>query len=78
MRMNVSGMRTAGFEGFVHFANLAKQTSASPLGVPDVPGVYAVVRTAEDPPVFLPTGTGGHFKGRNPNVSPDILAAQVG
>jgi hypothetical protein len=32
------------------------------------PGVYAVVYPFETEPVFLPEGTGGRFKGRDPNV----------
>lgn len=32
------------------------------------PGVYAVVYPFETEPAFLPVGTGGRFKGKDPNV----------
>jgi len=38
-------------------------------GVPDQPGVYLVVWPYDTlPVVFLPSSTGGHFKGRNPTA----------
>lgn len=76
MEMTISGLTTAGFEGFVRFAELQKQSHSFPQGAPDVPGVYAVVRESAGQPLFLSTGTGGHFKGRNPNVGVDVLEAK--
>lgn len=35
-----------------------------------------MVREYTVPPLFLSTGTGGHFKGRNPNVGVDVLEAK--
>lgn len=41
--------------------------------VPKVMGVYVVLRPSDDLPEFLENGTGGHFKGKNPNVSAETL-----
>jgi hypothetical protein len=54
-----------GFEGFESIASLRKTRLAH---VPDVPGVYLVLRPALTAPTFLPTSTGGHFRGRDPTV----------
>lgn len=32
-------------------------------------GVYFILRTSSEAPSFLTVGTGGHFKGKNPNVT---------
>lgn len=76
MKMTASGLAAAGFEGFFPFNSLVKQTPSQLDGVPDDPGVYAVVREAAGPPTFLATGTGGHFKGRDPNVDVEVLEAK--
>ena len=36
--------------------------------LPDTPGVYIIALHDICSPVFLPIGTGGFFKGKNPNV----------
>lgn len=61
----ISQYRDAGFEGFIPVSLL--KNSASVL--PDVGGVYIAIRNAETKPQFLEVGTGGFFKGKNPNVS---------
>lgn len=43
--------------------------------VPDIKGVYFIVKPSGFQPKFLAEGTGGHFKGRNPNVTLDELRA---
>lgn len=55
------------FSGWVRFADLPDSD------VPREPGVYVVVRDADDPPRFLNDSPPGHFKGRNPTVSVDEL-----
>ena len=62
---SVTGLRRQGFKGFttVKDLRLAVQTI-----VPDAPGVYLFLRIRVSPPVFLETGTGGFFKGKDPNV----------
>lgn len=59
-----------GFVGFVPFDALPA------TGVPTAPGVYAVLRTSGAPPTFTETSGAGRFKGKDPSVSPDVLAAK--
>lgn len=54
-----------GFEGFIPVSILRDDTSVLPEGV----GVYVVIRDSKTAPRFLEKGTGGLFKGKNPNVS---------
>lgn len=58
-----------GFSGFAPFASLPID------GLPRGPGVYAVVRPSHEPPVFRPENPAGWFKGRNPSVDVQRLAA---
>src|SRR5690242_11754178 len=58
-----------GFTGFVPFAALPASD------VPAGPGVYVVYRGSTAPPRFVEVGSGGRFKGRDPNVTGDRLAA---
>lgn len=41
--------------------------------VPATPGVYFVLANKDFPPDFLKEGTGGRFKGKNPNVDIERL-----
>lgn len=59
-------LRQKGFTGFVTIRDLTAHALAD---VPDVPGVYAVLRERPVGPVFLAESCGGHFKGKNPTVS---------
>ena len=77
---SIEDLKKAGFKGFVPVSQLKsdgihaycdRQADAEL----DRPGVYMVVRTGDSEPVFVPEGSGGHFKGRNPNVSVDELRA---
>lgn len=42
--------------------------------VPQEKGVYVITRTTTDAPTFCEVGTGGFFKGKDPNVSIEELA----
>lgn len=44
--------------------------------LPNQPGVYAVIRKNTDAPVFVKPGTGGYFKGEDPNVEIETLQAK--
>lgn len=63
---SVPGLRRLGFEGYRTVAN---QRGEGLDDVPEEPGVYLVIRTNNTPPCFLDVGTGGRFKGKDPNVS---------
>lgn len=41
--------------------------------IDDVPGVYLILRRSIEPPIFLEKGTGGEFKGIDPNVPVGLL-----
>ena len=62
---SVSGLQSLGFEGFRTVASLRDEGLD---GIAAEPGVYLVIRCNTLPPRFLAAGTGGHFKGQNPNV----------
>ena len=58
-----------GFNGFITVSDLMHDINA----VPTTPGVYAVMRKNDDKPTFLNKGTGGFFKGKDPNVDIEKL-----
>lgn len=61
----VEDLKHAGFAGFISVEYLRTDTSVIPACV----GVYMVVRTMECTPEYLEVGTGGFYKGKNPNVA---------
>lgn len=63
-------------EGFGGYKSFASLRAAAFVGVPRGGGVYIIVRRATDDPVFLTESCGGHFKGRNPAVACELLAAK--
>ena len=66
MKFNtIDDLKAAGFEGFIPVAQLQTDSTA----IPRTAGVYMVVYTGENMPEFLSRGTGGFFKGKDPNVS---------
>lgn len=65
----IEQLKEDGFEGFVPVHSLRESLRA----VPKVMGVYVVLRTNDKLPEFFETGTGGAFKGKNPNESIDKL-----
>ncbi len=64
-------IKKAGFLGFRTIEELQK--GVSPLF--PVKGVYMVLNVCQTQPAFLQEGTGGYFKGKNPNVSLETLEA---
>ncbi|MFD1722875.1 hypothetical protein [Amnibacterium endophyticum] len=56
-----------GFAGFVPFSQLPE------AGVPQAPGVYAVLRTSGAAPMFMRESSGGRFKGKDPAIAPEAL-----
>lgn len=63
--VRVEELEELGFQGF-HAIERLRQTRC--LEVPELPGVYTVVRRTPDPPRFLSPSPGGHFKGKDPTV----------
>ena len=64
--MNRELLQVQGFEGFKTMGELMDGARTQ---IPARIGVYVVLRESEAAPQFLSEGTGGFFKGRNPNVS---------
>jgi hypothetical protein len=64
-----NAMREAGFTGFRTVNELWRDSSV----IPKVKGVYFVLYPGREMPEFEEIGTGGYFKGREPNVPLDVL-----
>lgn len=69
---NLEVIKNEGFKGFQTIEYLRKNKSS----IPQSQGVYLVLRFNSNIPDFLEIGTGGFFKGKNPNVSQEILKAK--
>lgn len=65
MTTEIENYKNEGFAGFIPVAELRGNTKV----IPESGGVYIVVRESDTTPEFLIEGTGGFFKGENPNVS---------
>lgn len=63
--------KKAGFSGFRKIGDLFVDSSMIPAGQ----GVYLVLNADNWPAEFMAVGTGGYFKGKNPNVSIHELRA---
>ncbi len=63
----------AGFTGWRTWADLRASAFED---IPRLDGTYLVYRPSAKPPTFLAIGTGGRFKGRDPNVSLATLKAK--
>ena len=67
------GLEAAGFDGFVDARQLRDSRLAA---VPQLPGVYVVLRVADAAPDFLSISVGGRFKGSDPTVPTQVLRAK--
>lgn len=70
--VSIDSLREHGFEGFLTVTELAECYRE----IPDKMGVYLVVTPDGFAPQYAERGTGGFFKGRDPNVSAAILSAE--
>ncbi|GAA4465491.1 hypothetical protein GCM10023093_17780 [Nemorincola caseinilytica] len=68
---SIDDIKAYGFIGFKTVADLILDSSC----LPNQMGVYFVLHMGKKPPMYLPVGSGGHFKGKDPNVSTDVLRA---
>jgi len=75
MFTSVDNLRRAGFTGFISIRELRESKLERVPGDPGDIGVYLVLRVQEGIPAFIEKSTGGHFKGRDPNVPRDILSS---
>ena len=66
---NIGAIEKYGFLGFKKLSDVFNNNSS----IPDIKGIYMILYTDPNTPEFLITGTGGHFKGRNPNISMQAL-----
>ncbi len=65
----IESIKQVGFVGFRTIASIQKDYSI----LPKIKGAYLIVKPDSKQPKFLEIGSGGHFKGRNPNVPIDTL-----
>lgn len=71
MKDEIQMYKDNGFSGFKSVESLLNDKSV----LPEDPGVYIVIRDQKTAPVFLKKGTGGFFKGEDPNVEISTLQA---
>src|SRR5579859_4525814 len=67
MKMNFKDLTQLQAEGFQGFKT-KKELFVEDTCIPMVKGVYLVLSNQRKTPVFLKRGSGGFFKGRDPNV----------
>ena len=68
---DIEEIKKAGFTGFKKMSELFADNSL----IPRTKGVYFVLNLDNKPIEFLTVGTGGRFKGKNPNISIGELKA---
>lgn len=61
---DIDEIKKAGFIGFITMRELFLDSSV----LPNNNGVYLVLNIDNKPGEFLTVGSGGHFKGKNPNI----------
>jgi len=61
---------SSGFKGFIRIGELMERGCS---GIDNAPGVYLILRRSAEPPIYLEKGTGGWFKGIDPNVPVSVL-----
>jgi hypothetical protein len=66
---DIDEIKNAGFVGFKKMSELFLDSST----LPNCNGVYLVLNHDNRKAEFLTTGSGGHFKGKDPNVSLIVL-----
>jgi len=62
---SINGIKKAGFVGFKTMQELFIDNSL----IPTIKGVYLILYLDEKAPLYLKKGTGGYFKGKDPNIS---------
>ncbi|MBS3910169.1 MAG: hypothetical protein KGZ93_11220 [Actinobacteria bacterium] len=62
---DMSEIKRIGFVGFKTMSELFADSSV----IPKIKGIYVVLCVDGKKPEFLKVGTGGHYRGKNPNIS---------
>ena len=70
--MNFSSITTIKSEGFQGFYSVSQLNKNSSL-IPDEKGVYLILYNMQTTPIFINPGSGGFFKGKDPNVPTETL-----
>lgn len=66
---NVESLKESGFGGFNEISELI----LNPSSIPKIKGVFIVLRPSNSNVEFVENGSGGFYKGMNPNVEISIL-----
>lgn len=66
---NYEELKSSGFEGFKILKVLIEDTSI----IPNVMGIYLLLYLNQSSTSFLEKGTGGFYKGKDPNVPISVL-----
>ena len=61
---------------FIGFVSVAELWGGAAKAIPFAKGVYMVVHPVKNRPKFLEIGTGGYFKGMNPNKTVTVKAGK--
>ncbi len=70
---SIDDIINSGFSGGQRIKHFIEQGLGA---IPRGKGVYIIARDTTSPPVFINPGTGGYFKGKDPNVSEDELKSK--
>ncbi len=62
-----------GFLGIIGCETIGQMQANGCKNVPNEKGVFLVLNPDTCPPTFMPIGTGGHYKGIDPNVGIQVL-----
>lgn len=66
---NIDNIKKSGFTGFKKMSELFIDSSI----IPKCKGIYIILNPNYKNSEYLPIGTGGHFKGKNPNIGIEEL-----
>lgn len=72
MKDFIEELKAEGWQGFKNIAQLKSSVSE----IPKTMGVYMVLRFSTEVPHYINPGTGGFFKGNDPNVPIEELQSE--